>query len=76
MQQIVYVVGKGNPMGNWNLCGIFSDKTTAELICTSSEYFIGPITINQPIYSPEWKGTYFPIETVANNNLVKKDKNE
>ena len=47
----------------WELLGIYSDKDTAEIICTKSNDFVAPVTLGEdlPEETTDWPGCYYPL---------------
>ena len=64
----LYVVGLYvSPAKNgsvWDFVGVFDDLEKATKACKSSNYFIGPCTLNAPFPDEreKWPGIHYPIK--------------
>ncbi len=65
--QRLYVVGevKSNLSGKWayELVGVYDERRKAEAACTSTQHFVGPVSLNQgaPSETTDWPGAYYPL---------------
>lgn len=65
----LYVVGRlsvaleDGETPTWDLQGVFDNLAAAIDACRDSDYFIGPVLLNQSIAheSEEWPGLMFPL---------------
>ena len=55
----------------WDLVGIFNTEEDAIYNCQDENYWVAPVTLNEPIFdiASSWEGLYFPKE----NNLNKEN---
>lgn len=65
--QRLYVVGevKRSLSGEWawELIGVYDDRRKAEAACTSTQHFVGPVSLNEraPSETTDWPGAYYPM---------------
>ena len=61
--QPLWVCGRALPEPNaWEIMGVYDNKDRAEAACFESDYFIGPVPLNEPLPagSQDWPGVYYP----------------
>jgi len=67
----LYVTGI-NYGSTWDLVGIFDKEYDAINNCPNENYWIAPVTLNEPIFdiASSWEGLYFPKENLKNNTNI------
>ncbi len=64
--QRLYVVGETKSSLDsrwaWELVGVYDDRRKAEAACTSTQHFVGPVSLNvsAPSETTDWPGAYYP----------------
>lgn len=62
----IWIVGQVDPdesPNSWAMHGAFDTEAAAVKVCIAPNYFVGPLTVNEPFpHEPcEWPGAYYPV---------------